>query len=59
MNHNINKHGQRSVLDPGFVSDSDDTIAGLRFQMDTTKELIANLQELRAEKFSYEIKSYK
>ena len=59
MNHNINKHGQRSLSDPGFVSDSDDTIAGLRSQMDTTKELIANLQELGAEEFSYEIKSYK
>ena len=59
MNHNINKHGQRSVLDTGFVSDSDDTIAGLRSQMDTTKELIPNLQELGAEEYSYEIKSYK
>ncbi len=59
MNHNINKHGQRSVSDPGFVSDTDDTIAGLRSQMDTTKELIANSQELGTEEYSYEIKSYK
>jgi hypothetical protein len=59
MNHNINKHGRCSVSDPGFVSDSDDTIAGLRSQMDTTKELISDLQELGAEEYSYEIKSYK
>jgi ElaB/YqjD/DUF883 family membrane-anchored ribosome-binding protein len=60
MNHNINKHGQRSVLDPVLGTDmNDDTIAGLRSQMDTTKQLIVNLQELGAEEYSYEIKSYK
>ena len=60
MNHNINKHGQRSVLDPVLGADiNDDTTAGLRSQMDTTKQLIVNLQELGAEEYSYEIKSYK
>ena len=38
---------------------NDDTIAGLRSQMDTTKQLIVNLQELGAEEYSDEIKSYK
>ena len=38
---------------------NDDTIAGLRSQMDTTKQLLVNLQELGAEECSYEIKSYK
>ena len=50
MNHTINKHDQHSVLDPVLGTDiNDDTTAGLRSQMDTTKQLIVNLQGLGAE----------
>ena len=59
MNHNINKNGSRPFLDQVFPDNNDDTIAGLRSQLDTTKQLIVNLQELGAEKYIQEIKSYK
>ena len=59
MNHNINKNGSRPLSDQLFPDNNDDTIAGLRPQMDTTKQLIVNLQELGAEEYIQEIKSYK
>ena len=59
MNHNFNKNGSRPFSDQVFPDNNDDTIAGLRSQLDTTKQLIANLQELGAEEYIFEIKSYK
>ena len=59
MNHNINKNGSRPFSDQVFPDNNDDTIAGLRSQLDTTKQLIVNLQELGAEEYILEIKSYK
>jgi hypothetical protein len=56
---NINKNGSRPFLDQVFPDNNDDTIAGLRSQLDTTKQLIVNLQELGAEEYIQEIKSYK
>jgi hypothetical protein len=59
MNHNINKNGSRPFSDQVFPDNNDDTIAGLHSQLDTTKQLIVNLQELGAEEYIPEIKSYK
>ena len=59
MNHNINKNGSRPFSDQVFPDNNDDTIAGLRSQLDTTKQLIVNLQKLGAEDYIFEIKSYK
>ena len=53
-NHNINKNGKRSFSDQVFPDNNDDTIAGLRSQMDTTNQLIVNLQELGADEYKFQ-----